>query len=157
MTQYQVHVWLTDAKDERTCEETCRKKFRHQQRGLEMVAQQTNISCQRSTSRESHSKVDFRLQGLSPFGCPKKKNTITSARKHSKQLIHQFETHPNKEALQADLKQNRAFNPFSEQSKEMIYSMEYFKICEITPKLECTNCMTQWTTCLRLFQTKFEN
>ena len=44
-------------------------------------------------------------------------------------LIHQFETHPNREALKADLKQNHAFNPFSEQSKEMIYSMgnmEYF-------------------------------
>ena len=38
-------------------------------------------------------------------------------------LIHQFENHPNKEALQADLQHNRAFNPFSEQSKEMIYSL----------------------------------
>ena len=50
-------------------------------------------------------------------------------------MIHQFETHSNKEALQADLKQNRAFNPFSERSKEMIYcmrNMEYFKICENT-------------------------
>ena len=51
-------------------------------------------------------------------------------------LIQQFENHPNKEAVQADLKQNRAFNPFSEQPMEMIYSMgnmEYFEICEITP------------------------
>ena len=50
-------------------------------------------------------------------------------------LIHQFETHPNEEALQAE--QNHAFNPFSEWSKEMISSMgnmEYFEICEITPK-----------------------
>ena len=48
-------------------------------------------------------------------------------------LIHQFETHPKNEALHADLKQNHAFNPFSEQSKEMIYSMgnmRYFEICE---------------------------
>ena len=38
---------------------------------------------------------------------------------------------------EADVKQHRAFSPFSEQSKEMIYSMgnmEYFEICEITPK-----------------------
>ena len=38
-------------------------------------------------------------------------------------LIHQFERHPNREALEEDLKQNHAFNPFSEQSKDMINSM----------------------------------
>ena len=57
-------------------------------------------------------------------------------------LIHQLETHPNKDALQADLMQNHAFNPFSEQSEEMISSMgnmEYFEICEITPKVQCLN------------------
>ena len=76
-------------------------------------------------------------------------------------LIHQFETHPNREALRADLKQNHAFNPFREQSKEVIYSMgnmENFEICEITPKVQCHNCVTYWTkgivfctcgTCLR--------
>ena len=40
--------------------------------------------------------------------------------------------------MQADQNQNRAFNPFSEISKEMINSvgyMEYFEICEITPKI----------------------
>ena len=64
-------------------------------------------------------------------------------------------------ALQTDVKQNHAFNLFSEQSKEIIYSMgnmEYFEICEITPKVQCHNCMTYWTkgivyctcgTCLR--------
>ena len=60
-------------------------------------------------------------------------------------LIHQFENHPNKQAPQEDLQQNRAFNPFSEKSKEMIYSvghMEYFEMCEITPNMHCTNCLT---------------
>ena len=51
------------------------------------------------------------------------KNTITSAKEAIQKLIHQFENHPNREALQAGLKQNRAFNPFSEQTKEMIHSM----------------------------------
>ena len=76
-----------------------------------------------------------------------------------KKLIHQFETH--REALQADLKQNHAFNQFSEQSKEMIYSvgnMKHCENCEITPEVQCHNCMTYWTkgivycicgTCLR--------
>ena len=66
------------------------------------------------------------------------KSMITPASKETvQQLIHQSETHPNREALQTDLKQNYAFKPFSEQSKEMIYSMGNmvcFEICEITPK-----------------------
>ena len=78
-----------------------------------------------------------------------------------KKLIHQFETHPHREALKADLRQNHAYNPFSEQSKEMIYNMgnmEYFEMCEITSKVQCPHCMTYWAksivyctcgTCLR--------
>ena len=34
-------------------------------------------------------------------------------------IIHQFQTHPDREALKADLKQNQAYNPFSEKSKDM--------------------------------------
>ena len=39
-------------------------------------------------------------------------------------LIHQIETRPDREALKADLKQNQAYNPFVEKSKNMIHSME---------------------------------
>ena len=109
-------------------------------------------------------EIDFRTEGL-PQSAAQEQDHI---RKQAVQkLIHQFETHPKKEALQADLKQNGAFNPFSEQSKEMIYTMvntEYFEICEITPKIQCHHCMTYWTkgivyctcgTCLR--PSKFDN
>ena len=102
---------------------------------------------------------DFRIQGLP--------HTTVQEQDHSRKeavqkLIHHFETRPNREALQADLKQNHAFNPLSEQSKEIIYStgnMEYFEMCEITPKVQWHNCMPYWTkgivyctcgTCLRL-------
>ena len=66
-----------------------------------------------------------------------------------KQLIHQFETHPNREALKADLRQTHAYNPFSEKSKDMIHCMEnveYFEMCEILPKIQCPQCLTYWTT-----------
>ena len=77
-----------------------------------------------------------------------------------KKLIHQFETHPHREALKADLRQNHAYNPFSEQSKEIynMGNMEYFEMCEITSKVQCPHCTTYWTksivyctcgTCLR--------
>ena len=78
---------------------------------------------------------DFILQGLPHSTVQQDDHT---RKKAVQKLIHQFETHPNRTELQADLKQNHAFNPFSEQSKDMIYSMgnmEYFEICEITPKV----------------------
>ena len=76
-------------------------------------------NCGGGTYNEScRGEKDFRIQGL-PHSTVQEQDHI---RKEAVQkLIHQFETHPNKEALQADLKQNHAFNPFSEQSKEMIY------------------------------------
>ena len=83
--------------------------------------------------------MDPQIQGL-PHSAVQEHDHI---RKQAVQkLIHEFENHPNKKALQADLQQDSAFNPFSEQSKEMIYSMgnvEYFKTCEITPNLQCPN------------------
>ena len=48
---------------------------------------------------------------------------MTPARKQSKKLIHQFEAHPNREALEADLGKDQAFDPFSEKSKDMIRGM----------------------------------
>ena len=79
-------------------------------------------------------EIDFKIQGLLHSAVQEHDHIRKEA---VQKFIHQFETHPNKEALQADLKQNSAFNPFSDQSQEMIYSMvnmEYLKICEITPK-----------------------
>ena len=79
-----------------------------------------------------------------------------------KKLTRQFETHPNREELKADLGQNYAYNPFSEKSQDVIRStgnVEYFEMCEISPKSQCHHCLTYWTkgivyctcgTCLRL-------
>ena len=117
-------------------------------------------TCGGATYSEScRGEIDFRILGL-PHSTVQEQDHI---RKEAvKKLIHQFESHPIKEALPAaDLQQNHAFNPFREQSQEMIYSMgnmEYIEICEIIPKAQCHNCMTHWTkgienctcgTCLR--------
>ena len=56
-------------------------------------------------------EIAFRIQGL-PHSAVQEHDHI---RKQAVQkLIHQFENHPNKEALQEDLQQKSAFNPFSE-------------------------------------------
>ena len=103
-------------------------------------------------------EIDFRIQELPHSTVQEQDHTRKEA---VQKLIHQFETHPNREALQTDMKQNNAFNPSSEQSEEMIYrmgNMEYFEICEMTSKIQCHNCVTYWTkgsvnctcgTCLR--------
>ena len=78
---------------------------------------------------------DVRLPGLLHFSCLR---TRSHPQAGSPEIDSQFENHPNKEAPQEDLQQNRAFNPFSEKSKEMICSMgrmEYFEMCEITPNM----------------------
>ena len=118
-----------------------------------------NKDCDGGLCKETcRGEFDFGIQGLLQLAVQEHDHIRKEA---VKKLIHQFETHPNKEALQADLKQNRAFNQFSEESKEMIYNMgnmEYFEICEITAKIQCPNCtydiMDERRCCI---QTKFEN
>ena len=46
-------------------------------------------------------------------------------------LIQQIESHPQREALQSDLQQHRAFNPFSKESKDAIIAAGNTELCEI--------------------------
>ena len=92
--------------------------------------------------------IDFRIQGL-PHSTVQEKDYVR--RETVKKLIHQFETHPNRESLMADLNKNQKFNLCSEKLKEWIRSMgntDYFEMCAITPNTQCTNCMTYWPKCL---------
>ena len=89
-------------------------------------------------------ETDYRIQGLPTV--EQEDHTRTEV---VKMLIQLFETHPNREALKADLRQNHAYNPFSEKSKDVIHSMEnveYFEMCEISPKIQCPQCLTYRTT-----------
>ena len=76
-----------------------------------------------------------------------------------RELVKKVESHPHRQALQADLQQNNAYNPFSDESKAMIREMgnvELFELCETIPKvavlrmpssLESRNCLWHlWTS-----------
>ena len=92
--------------------------------------------------------IGCRAQGL-PHSTVQKEDDVR--RETVKKLIHQFETHPNRESLMADLNKNQKINLFSEKLKELIRSFgntEYFEMCEITPNTQCTNCMTYWPKCM---------
>ena len=55
-------------------------------------------------------------------------------------LIQHIENHPQREALQSDLQQHRAFNPFSKKSKDAIMAAGNTELCEIInvePKSQC--------------------
>ena len=91
-------------------------------------------------------KIDYRIQGLPHSVVEQEDNT---RREVVNKLIHQIETHQDRDALKADLQQNQAYNPFTEKSKNMIHSMEnveFVEMCEICLKTQCSHCLTCWTT-----------
>ena len=51
----------------------------------------------------------------------------TSAR----ELIQKIDNHPDRHALQQDLRQNQAYNPFSSKSKKMIQDVFNIELCEL--------------------------
>ena len=84
---------------------------------------------------------DFRVSGL-PHAVVKQAENF---RVH--ELVKKIESHPHRRALQADLKQNNTYNPFSEESKEMIREMgnvDLFELCETIPNVQCSECKICW-------------
>ena len=85
----------------------------------------------------SHEKImvneadmNFRIPGL-PHSVVKHAQS-TSVR----ELIQKIENHPDRHALQQDLRQNQAFYPFSPESKKMIQevgNIELFELLETDP------------------------
>ena len=87
--------------------------------------------------------IDFNISGV-PNAMVKRSHGINV---HN--LIQQIENHPQREALQSDLQQHHAFNPFSEESKDAIMAAGNTELCEIVdvePKSQCRACLTYWST-----------
>ena len=85
--------------------------------------------------------MDFRIPGL-PHSVVKHAQS-TSVR----ELIQKIKNHPDRHALQQDLRQNQAKNPLSPESKKMIQevgNIELFELLETDPKTQCTACLSYW-------------
>ena len=85
--------------------------------------------------------MDFRIPGL-PHSVVKYAQSTSVG-----QLIQKIENHPNRHALQQDLRQNQVFNPFSPESKQMIRDVGNVESCELLetePKTQCTVCLSYW-------------
>ena len=85
--------------------------------------------------------IDFNISGVT--------NAMVK-RSHSinvHNVFQQIENHPQRQALQSDLQQHRAFNPFSEESKDAIETAGNTELCEIIdvePKSQCKACLQHW-------------
>ena len=85
--------------------------------------------------------IDFRVPGLSHAVVKEAENFRVQ------ELVKKIESHPHREALQADLQQNNVYNPFSNNSKAMIRELgnvELFELCETIPKVQCSHCLLYW-------------
>ena len=85
--------------------------------------------------------IDFRVSGL-PHAVFKQAENFSV-----RELVKKIESHPHRQALQADLQQSNAYNPISEKSKKMIRDMgnvELFQLCETIPKVQCSECLLYW-------------
>ena len=86
--------------------------------------------------------MDFRIPPGLPHSIVKHAQS-TSVR----QLIQKIENHPNRHALQRDLRQNQSFYPFSPESKQMIRDVGNIELCELLetePKAQCKVCLSYW-------------
>ena len=85
--------------------------------------------------------IDFNFPGV-PNSTVKRSHGINV---HN--LIQQIENHLQRQALQSDLQQHRAFNPFSRESQDAIKASGNTELCEIVdvePKAQCRACLTYW-------------
>ena len=85
--------------------------------------------------------MDFRITGL-PHSVVKHAQS-TSVR----EMIQKIENHPDRHALQQDLRQNQASYPFSPESKKMIQevgNIELFELLETDPTTQCKACLSYW-------------
>ena len=86
--------------------------------------------------------MDFRIPGL-PHSVVKHAESS-----RVRELVKKIENHPDRQSIQLDLQQNKAYNPFSATSKKMIQdvgNVELFELFETDPKTQCKECLSYWS------------
>ena len=86
--------------------------------------------------------IDFRTPGLPHSVLKQAQNSRV------RELVKKIENHPHRHALQRDLQQHEAYNPFSTTTKQMIQDVgngELFELFETDSKTQCTECLSYWS------------
>ena len=104
----------------------------------------------RDTASSNANKFDLAINEEDiDFNIPGKPNSMVK-RSHGvnvHNLIQKIENHRQRQALQSDLQQHRAFNPFSKESQDAIIAAGNTELCEIVDvesKAQCRACLTYW-------------
>ena len=95
-----------------------------------------------SNEQSNEVNIDFRIPGL-PHSVVKQAQNF-----RVRELVKKIENHPDRHALQPDLLQDTAYNPFSTMTKQMIQdvgNVELFELFETDPKTLCTECLSYWS------------
>ena len=90
----------------------------------------------------NEANIDFRILGLPHSVVKQAENSRV------RELVKKIESHPHRHALQLDLQQNKAYNPFSTTTKQMIQdvgNVELFELFETDPKTQCKECLSYWS------------
>ena len=102
----------------------------------------TTLNTDNELTRERiEEDMDFNIPGL-PHSTVKQLH-----RASVRELIQKIQNHPNRHALQRDLQQSQSFNPFSQESKQMIHEVGNIELCELLdmePKTQCKVCLSYW-------------
>ena len=161
-------------------EQTSRSSAQEIDTRFSLDCESTNLSVERlDKDRDTDKDVDAdRVRNGRPFGGHQSRQleeididywvsglphaVVKQAENSSvRELVKKIESHPLRQAVQADLQQSNAYNPFSEKSKKMIRDMgnvELFELCETIPKVQCSDCLLYWNqgivycTCGHLFR-----
>ena len=86
--------------------------------------------------------IDFNIPGV-PNSTVKRSHGV-----NVRSLIQKIENHPQRQALQSDLQQHRAFNTFSKESQDVIKAAGNTELCElldVEPKAQCKACLAYWS------------
>ena len=103
---------------------------------------ETSVTRKVTKSMLNEVNIDFRIPGLP--------HSVVNQADNSRvrELVKKIENHPHRHALQRDLQQNKAYNPFSTTSKKMIQdvgNVELFELFETDPKTQCKECLSYWS------------
>ena len=86
--------------------------------------------------------IDFQILGLPQTVVKQAENYRV------RELVKKIENHPYRHALQRDLQQNKAYNPFSTTTKKMIQvvgNVELFELFQTGLKTQCKACLSYWS------------
>ena len=114
-------------------------KTAHDRTGQPVVGRDASHEPGKEQSMLNEVDIDFRIPGL-PLSVV---NQAHNSR--VRELVKKIENHPHRHALQRDLQQNKAYNPFIAESKRMIQdvgNVELFELFETDPKTQCKACLS---------------